>query len=78
MEPSPAAQAPNKDSPFIPSPRRETGLPGSIVKQVSPNGPVYSVRMGLGYRALAIRQPDCLLWFWIGSHADYDKMLSRL
>jgi hypothetical protein len=55
MEPSPAAQAPNKDSPFIPSPRRETGLPGSIVKQVSPNGPVYSVRMGLGYRALAIR-----------------------
>ncbi len=52
--------------------------PSLSFKQVSPNGPVYSVRIGLHYRALAIRQPDCLLWFWIGSHADYDKMLSRL
>jgi hypothetical protein len=52
--------------------------PSLSFKQVSPNGPVYSVRIGLRYRALVIRQPDCLLWFWIGSHADYDKMLSRL
>ena len=52
--------------------------PSLSFKQVSPNGPVYSVRIGLHYRALAIRQPDCLLWFWIGSHADYDKMLSHL
>jgi hypothetical protein len=52
--------------------------PSLSFKQVSPNGPVYSVRIGLHFRALAIRQPDCLLWFWIGSHADYDKMLSRL
>jgi len=52
--------------------------PSLSFKQVSPNGPVYSVRIGLHYRALAIRQPDCLLWFWVGSHTDYDKMLSRL
>jgi hypothetical protein len=52
--------------------------PGLSFKPVSSKGPVYSVRIGLHYRALAIRKPDYLVWFWIGSHADYDKMLSRL
>jgi hypothetical protein len=27
------------------------------------------------YRALAVEIPDGLLWFWIGSHADYDKII---
>ena len=57
--------------------RANPSHPGLAFKQVSANGPVYSVRIGLHYRALAIRKPDYLLWFWIGSHADYDKMLSR-
>jgi hypothetical protein len=33
------------------------------------------VRVGLRYRALAVEADDGLLWFWIGSHADYDKLL---
>lgn len=52
--------------------------PGLSFKQVSPRGPVYSVRVGLHYRALAIRKSDYLLWFWIDSHAEYDKLLSHL
>lgn len=35
----------------------------------------YSVRIGLKYRALGISTEDNILWFWIGSHADYDKLL---
>lgn len=35
-----------------------------------------SVRIGIHYRALAVEVPDGLLWFWIGSHADYDKFFS--
>ncbi len=27
------------------------------------------------YRALAVEIPEGLLWFWIGSHADYDKII---
>jgi len=27
------------------------------------------------YRALAVEIPEGLLWFWIGSHADYDKTI---
>lgn len=38
-------------------------------------GKYRSVRVGLHYRALAIEVPDGLLWIWIGSHADYDKLV---
>ena len=40
--------------------------------------PIYSVRIGLGYRALGVREADEIVWFWIGSHADYDQLLSDL
>lgn len=35
-----------------------------------------SVRVGLHYRALGVPVADGVHWFWIGSHADYDKLLS--
>jgi len=38
-------------------------------------GRYYSARVGLRYRALAIKADDGLVWFWIGSHADYDALL---
>ncbi len=38
-------------------------------------GRFWSVRVGLRYRALAVEVDDGLLWFWIGSHADYDAMI---
>jgi len=37
----------------------------------------WSVRVGLHYRALAIENDGELAWFWIGSHADYDKLIGR-
>ncbi|MBI2910689.1 MAG: hypothetical protein HYY05_00995 [Chloroflexi bacterium] len=47
-------------------------------KRVSQRQPIYSIRIGLGYRALAVREEDHLYWFWIGSHAEYDELLGRL
>ena len=38
-------------------------------------GRFWSARVGLGYRALAVEVDDGLLWFWIGSHADYDAQI---
>ena len=38
-------------------------------------GRFWSARAGLRYRALAVDVEGGLLWFWIGSHADYDAML---
>ncbi len=40
-------------------------------------GKVWSARIGLHYRALAMSVEDGLLWFWIGSHADYDRLIGR-
>jgi hypothetical protein len=37
-------------------------------------GDQWSVRVGLGYRALGVDVDDGLLWIWIGTHAEYDKL----
>ena len=37
----------------------------------------YSARIGLRHRALGVKVDDGLLWFWLGSHAEYDKLLAR-
>lgn len=39
-------------------------------------GDYWSVRIGRGYRALATEVEDGLLWGWIGSHAEYDRIIS--
>lgn len=38
-------------------------------------GQFFSVRVGLRYRALALPVDEGMLWFWIGTHADYDSLL---
>ena len=37
-------------------------------------GRFYSARVGLSHRALGLPIDDGVLWFWIGSHADYDGL----
>lgn len=38
-------------------------------------GAFRSARVGLAYRALATEVEDGLVWFWIGTHADYDELI---
>jgi hypothetical protein len=38
-------------------------------------GQFWSVRIGLRYRALAVEDNGDLVWFWSGSHADYDTLI---
>jgi hypothetical protein len=38
-------------------------------------GRYWSVRVGYHHRAVAVEVPDGLLWFWIGSHEDYSKLM---
>ena len=40
-------------------------------------GHYWSVRVGLHYRALATGVGTDLVWFWIGSHADYDRLVTK-
>jgi len=36
---------------------------------------IYSVRIGLEYRALAAMKKDRIVWYWIGSHSEYDRLV---
>jgi len=38
-------------------------------------GRFWSARVGAHYRAVAVEAADGLVWFWIGSHTDYDRLL---
>lgn len=38
---------------------------------------IWSARVGLHYRALALEQSDHFVWFWIGHHSEYDKLLKK-
>jgi hypothetical protein len=50
--------------------------PGLQFKRVSDQEPLFSVRVGLGWRALGLLESGTITWFWIGSHAEYDKLVS--
>jgi len=47
-------------------------------KKVHATEPIYAARVGLGYRALAVVDGDVAVWFWIGTHADYDQLLRTM
>ncbi len=38
-------------------------------------GRVWSVRVGSNYRAIATQVEDGYIWFWIGTHSQYDRLL---
>ena len=51
---------------------------GLQFKRVHTREPIWSVRVSLGWRAVCVRSGEVAIWFWIGSHADYDALLARL
>ncbi|GAB2592477.1 ParE family toxin-like protein [Spirosoma areae] len=38
---------------------------------------LWSVRVGKKYRALATEDGEDMLWFWIGPHAEYDRLINQ-
>ncbi len=54
------------------------GHPSLQFKRVRDDRPLYSVRVGIHYRALGYLRDDGMLWIWIGSHADYDSAIGQM
>ena len=52
--------------------------PSLQYKKIHASLPIYSVRIALGWRAVGMEQGDMMIWFWIGSHAEYDRLLAQL
>ncbi len=52
--------------------RKDSRHPSLHLKKI---GRLWSVRVGLHYRALAVEDDADLVWFWIGTHDEYDRIL---
>ena len=52
--------------------------PSLQFKQIHSSEPIWSVRIGIKWRALALKEENKVYWFWIGSHNDYDKYINQL
>ena len=55
-----------KENPFHPS---------LHFKCVESKTHAWSLRVSLGYRALCVFEGDTAVWFWIGDHASYDRLI---
>jgi hypothetical protein len=53
--------------------KRDSYHPSLRFKKV---GVDWSVRVGSNYRALGKHRPEGIVWFWIGAHSEYDRILS--
>jgi hypothetical protein len=54
--------------------KADPGHPGVRFKAV---GSYWSARVGLRHRALAVRDGDVCVWFWIGPHDQYERLIRR-
>lgn len=54
--------------------KRDLSHPSLQFKKISA---YRSVRVGIHYRALAVEEGEDLVWFWIGTHAEYDRITNR-
>ena len=52
--------------------------PGLRFKRVHSKRPIYAVRISKDYRALGVQRGSEIIWFWIGSHSKYDKILKEM
>ena len=44
-------------------------------KRVHSTRPIYSARITRNYRVVGVLEENIIVWFWIGSHDDYDRLL---
>jgi hypothetical protein len=49
--------------------------PGLQFKKLEDEDSIYSVRIGQGYRALAVMNKNRMVWYWIVNHDDYDRLV---
>ena len=52
--------------------------PSLHFKQIHEIEPIFSVRIGLHHRALGVKESNTLIWFWIGTHEDYNTLISKI
>jgi hypothetical protein len=51
---------------------------GLEFKKLPPHQDIWSVRINDNYRAVGLRDGEVIVWFFIGTHAEYDALLARM
>jgi hypothetical protein len=52
--------------------------PGLHLERLEFDPRAWAVRVTLNYRAVALRSGDSWVWFWIGTHREFDRQFPRL
>ncbi|AFY60454.1 hypothetical protein [Synechococcus sp. PCC 6312] len=55
--------------------QKDASYPSLRFKKVHPNLAIYSVRITKDYRAVGELAGDRVIRFWVGTHADYNRLL---
>ena len=51
--------------------------PSLHFKCIHATEPVFSARVGRGYRVVGLLENDVIVWFWIGPHEQYETLLAK-
>ena len=53
--------------------------PSLEFKKLQAVNDLHSVRIGIGWRAIGtMKDKKTIVWFWVGSHSDYNQLLEKL
>lgn len=55
--------------------RRDPRHPSLHFRRLQGSADRFSVRVGQHHRALGRRTGDAMMWVWIGTHAEYDRLV---
>lgn len=58
--------------------KKNPNHPSLDFKLVGKRLPAYSIRVGIGWRSIGVKENDTIVWFWIGSHEDYNTLIRNL
>jgi len=58
--------------------RADPQHPSLHFKKVHPTQPFYSARINDDYRAVGQLRSNGIVWFWIGKHEEYERLLKKL
>ena len=54
--------------------KRDPNHPSLHLKKI---GRMWSARIGIHYRAAGVEDGPDMVWFWIGHHSEYDRLIGR-
>jgi hypothetical protein len=56
----------------------DRSAPGLQFKKLNVPGSYWSARVNDDYRVVGLVRADAVIWFWIGSHSEYEKLLKGI